>query len=375
MDYTQLLNQEPRVWNEWRDENPSVYPDLSREDLTGKDLRYRNFNHVNFRESQLSDARFDESAFSSADLTNAQMRGVTLNRAYGEWVNFTGACLDKAQMIGSCFEKSLMSNCSMRNVNASNASFESSGLMGADLQSAYLASTSFLRSDLRQVNLSHARFGLTVLVDTNLFGAKGLDSCEHSQNSFSFVDHRTIAQSGEIDVGFLLGCGLPLGLATHYVDLAKGTVRYSDCFISCSEADIDFAERLRTNLEGNGVKCWLYKHDMPWGARLWDTIDNAISANDKFLLILSKNSIHSEWVEDEVTKAFSEERRRKRDILLPLRLDDEVMDSSEPWATKLRDSRNIADFREWGEPDKSRQLLDNLLNYLLPKPKKHQPVE
>jgi len=39
---------------------------------------------------------------------------------------------------------------------------------------------------------------------------------------------------------------------------------------------------------------------MPIGAKTWDAIDEAIRLRDKLLLILSKASIASEWVEDEV---------------------------------------------------------------------------
>jgi len=104
---------------------------------------------------------------------------------------------------------------------------------------------------------------------------------------------------------------------------------------------------------------------MPWGGRLWDSIDDAIEKNDKLILILSKDSIQSEWVEDEVTKSFAEERIRKEDILLPLRIDGAVMASKEPWATKIRNSRNIADFQGWRESEQYISLLDRLMKVLL----------
>jgi hypothetical protein len=86
---------------------------------------------------------------------------------------------------------------------------------------------------------------------------------------------------------------------------------------------------------------------LPIGAKTWDAIDEAIRLRDKLLLILSENSIASDWVEDEVTKAFAEERRREQLVLFPVRIDDAVMATPEPWARKLRDQRNIGDFRKW----------------------------
>jgi hypothetical protein len=84
---------------------------------------------------------------------------------------------------------------------------------------------------------------------------------------------------------------------------------------------------------------------MPIGGKILDEIDVAIRLRDKVLLILSEHSIKSDWVEDEVTKAFAEERRRRQTVIFPVRLDDAVIDTSEAWAVKLRDQRHIGDFR------------------------------
>jgi hypothetical protein len=68
-------------------------------------------------------------------------------------------------------------------------------------------------------------------------------------------------------------------------------------------------------------------------------------------------------VEDEVTKAFEEERKRGQLILFPVRPDDAVMDTNEAWAAKLR-ARNIGDFRKWKDHDAYQKCLDRLLRDL-----------
>src|SRR5206468_3052347 len=83
------------------------------------------------------------------------------------------------------------------------------------------------------------------------------------------------------------------------------------------------------------------------GEKIWDTIDQAIRQRQRLVLVLSKNSIASSWVEDEVMKAFAEEHRRRRTVLFPIRIDDAVMETDKSWATKIRDQRNIGDFRNW----------------------------
>ena len=107
-------------------------------------------------------------------------------------------------------------------------------------------------------------------------------------------------------------------------------------FISYSSKDDAFAKRLHADLQNQGVRCWLYAHDMPIGAKILDTIDQAIRLHDKVLLILSEGAIASDWVEGEVTRALDEERTRKQVVLFPVRLDDAVMQTSEGWARLLR---------------------------------------
>ena len=82
------------------------------------------------------------------------------------------------------------------------------------------------------------------------------------------------------------------------------------------------------------------------------------------LLILSKASIASDWVEDEVNKAYAEERSRKEVVLFPIRIDNTVISTGEPWAMKLRDQRNIGDFRQWEKPAEYQKSLDRLLRDL-----------
>jgi hypothetical protein len=81
------------------------------------------------------------------------------------------------------------------------------------------------------------------------------------------------------------------------------------------------------------------------------------------LLILSEHSIKSDWVEDEVTTAFEEERKRGQPMLFPIRLDDTVMATDEAWAAKLR-ARNIGDFRNWKDHEKYMKSLERVLRDL-----------
>jgi hypothetical protein len=170
--------------------------------------------------------------------------------------------------------------------------------------------------------------------------------------------------SGPLPLAFLRGVGLPDTLIDNLSSLLTQPIQRYSCFISYSSRDQAFADRLHADLQNKDVRCWFAPHDLPIGAKTWDAIDEAIRLRDKLLLILSKRSIASDWVEDEVTKAFAEERRRGQLVLFPVRLDDAVFDTDEAWAGKLRDNRNIGDFRRWKEHDAYAKALERLLRDL-----------
>ena len=102
---------------------------------------------------------------------------------------------------------------------------------------------------------------------------------------------------------FLRGCGVP-DIFIEYIDsLTRKPIQYYSCFISYSTKDQDFAERLYNDLQGFGVRCWFAPHEIRGGKKLSDQIDDAIRRYDKLLLILSSNSMTSEWVKTEIAKA------------------------------------------------------------------------
>ena len=235
-------------------------------------------------------------------------------------------------------------------------------LSKANLTGAALIDTILLETILTEANLTEAILLETVFVNALLTDVIGLDTCQHAGPST--IDHRTLQRSGPLPLTFLRGVGLPERLIDYLPSILEQAIQFYSCFISYSGKDQKFAERLHADLQNKGVRCWFAPHDMPIGAKTWDAIDEAIRLRDKVLLILSRNSIGSDWVEDEVTKAFAEERTRKQLVLFPVRLDDTVMETTEAWAGKLRDNRNIGDFRRWKNHDAYQKALERVLRDL-----------
>jgi hypothetical protein len=147
-------------------------------------------------------------------------------------------------------------------------------------------------------------------------------------------------------------------------DTAKEPTSYSSCFISYSSQDHAFAELLHGDLRKSGVQCWFAPEDMKIGDPIRQRIDEAIHQHDKLLVVLSENSVGSSWVANEVEATFEKERHLGKIFLLPLRVDDEVMNTDLAWAADIRRTRNIGDFRNWQDPTSYKRSLDRLLRDL-----------
>jgi len=102
----------------------------------------------------------------------------------------------------------------------------------------------------------------------------------------------------------------------------------------------------------------------PIGAEIRQGIDEAIAVCDKLLIVLSEQSVASTWVEKEVETAFEKERKDKKTVLFPIRLDDTVMETDQAWAADIRRQRNIGDFTHWKDHDAYQKAFDRLLRDL-----------
>jgi hypothetical protein len=181
----------------------------------------------------------------------------------------------------------------------------------------------------------------------------------------SYLDIHTLYRSqGKIPEAFLRGIGAPDTFIAYVASLTGQAIQYYSCFISYSSQDGDFARRLHNDLQAAGVRCWFAPEDMKIGDKIRLRIDESIRIHDKLLVILSENSVNSSWVEREVETAFEEEERRGQTVLFPVRLDQAVMETRQPWAADIRRTRHIGDFRRWKEHDTYQWAFERLLRDL-----------
>jgi uncharacterized protein YjbI with pentapeptide repeats len=236
-------------------------------------------------------------------------------------------------------------------------------LVGADLGLANLTGANLGGANLAAATLAGATLEMTILADVDLSEVEGLDGVHHIGPSTVGID--TIYKSkGKIPEVFLRGCGVPESMITFMHSLVGTAIEFYSCFISYSSKDNDFAKRVYADLQSKGVRVWFAPEDLKIGDKFRSRIDEAIRIYDKLLLVLSENSINSEWVEDEVEAALEKEHAQNRTMLFPVRLDDAVMKTDQAWAASIRRTRHIGDMSAWKDHDRYQTTFDRLLRDL-----------
>ncbi len=340
--HLEILKNGASEWNEWRISRKYDVPDLRGIDLSGLDLR-----DVNFVETDLSGSSLQDCNLSSAFVAHAFLEGVNLDRALLSETNFRDSYMPQA---------------SFESAELNGAKFGDAYLKGVNFRNARLFRAKFINADLRQADFRGARFGNTIIGRSNLSGAKGLSSCFHEEPSI--IDVATFAKSGNLPLKFLRGCGVPDLFINYLPSLTTNPIEFYSCFISYSSKDEKFATQIYNDLQDAGVRCWFAPHDLKVGDKIRSRIDESIGLYDKLLLILSKHSISSDWVEQEAETALARERREKKTLLFPIRLDNAVMKQRDGWSGLIHNSRHIGDFRRWKEPEAYQESLQKLVQNL-----------
>ena len=346
-EHIRILKQGVEAFNKWRKENPKIRVNLILAKLRGADLSYANLRGANLRGADLSGADLSEANLSEANLSHAILRGSNLRGANLSYAYLMLAKLTEANLI----EASLLL------ANLLGADLNRADLSRADLSNAILRHTSVGETDFSFAKINYTDFG-----NIDLSNVSGLESTEHRGPSTIGID--TIFQSGgKIPHKFLEDAGVPYIFIEYMGSLTGQSYQFYSCFISYSNNDKEFADRIHTDLRKEGVRCWFAPEDMKIGDKIRQTIDQSIRIYDKLLLVLSENSINSKWVEKEVETAFEKETRKKT-VLFPVRLDDSVMETDESWAADIRRTRHIGDFTNWKDYDSYQQAFKRLIRDL-----------
>jgi len=319
-EHVAKLKEGKKEWNAWRKASAEK-PDLSEE--------------------WLSDYSLDHYDMHSADFSNAKLSRVTFRYTLCEDASFEGATVIQAH-----FERAVLTRGSFKHSRIGLSEFSWSALDESDFTEAFLTNNTFAGCSLR--------------------GSHGLDTVVSRGNSIG-ID--TFFRSGGLHESFLRGSDVPEEFIQYAASLVGKAIEYYSCFLSYSSKDDEFARRLYNDLQGKKIRAWFAPEELKIGDRFRARIDESIRIHDKLVIILSANSVDSNWVETEVESALEREQKEGKDVLFPIAIDEEGFTSNQPWAADIRRKRHIGDFRTWKSHDEYTAAFERLVRDL----KKSQP--
>jgi hypothetical protein len=295
------------------------------------------------KEGMVRQPVLSNSDLSGADLTDAVLSNVDLRGA-----NLVGACLLRADLSYAF-------------------------LSGADLRGANLVGANLTGTRLGDAKLHDCLFAETLVVRVDLSLVRGLDSVQHQGDSM--IGTETLFRSkGKISHEFLRGCGLPEPWIEYLPTLVGmlEPIQFYSCFISYSTNNQDFADRLHSKMRDKRLRVWYSPEDIQGGKKLHEQIDEAIRVYDKLLLVLSPESMNSDWVKTEIRRARKAEKREGRRKLFPVRIVDfeairewECFDADvgKDLGAEIREYF-IPDFSNWKDHDSFEAAFARLLRDL-----------
>lgn len=386
-----ILKQGVDAWNAWRKESHAVRPDLSgaglsRADLSEADLIRAVLSCAYLSEAYLSDANLSEADLSDANLSDANLSGANLSGANLSEAYLSGADLSEAVLIRATlrgtdlsdadFFRADLSYADLIGADLSDANLSGANLNGTKLDHADLFRTDLSEADLIGADLRGATLGKTTLGRVNLDKVRGLASCHHYGPSTVGQDTLELSK-GKIPAVFLKGCGFSdwqiLYAKLHDPNLRRDEVtsigyevinmrssspiQINSVFISYSSKDAEFAEAIEQRLDLDGIRSWRDSHEMLPGP-IEPQIDRAIELNKTVLLVLSKNSVESDWVEWEVEQARKLQKKLQGGqadpvyVLCPVALDDSWQSCR--WEAPLMKQlkrNHIMDYSDWQAKD------------------------
>jgi len=367
----EILKSGVQAWNQWRGANPKIEIDLEKAELSSAKLQRANLSRINLSQAM----------FIKADLHGTDLTGSNLFKADFTMANLRNASLYSTNLSYSTLYHSLLGGCDLVGANLRGADLSDAELDEARLIYADLFRANITRASLKKANLEKAILGQTILNGLDLSEIQGLD--EVTYRSPSYISSETFQFSkGKIPLAFLRGCGLndweiesaklyQPGLSPDEIDkilyrvhdlrVGQG-VQINPLFISYNHRDGAFVDVMEKQLNEKGIRFWRDIHEAIAG-RLEKVVDRAMRMNPTVLLVLSENSVKSDWVEHEARTARELEKELGRDVLCPVALDDAWKDCK--WPARLREQimeYNILDFSKWQDEAEFERMFRRMID-------------
>ncbi|MGP8323668.1 MAG: pentapeptide repeat-containing protein [Methanosarcinaceae archaeon] len=101
-EHLMIVNSGVIKWNQWREKNPNIKPDLDKIDFIGADLKDINLNNASLKGATLSCSDFSYASLKNVDMSYSTIGSCRFNSADG-----TGSVLDSTNVIGATFKDAI----------------------------------------------------------------------------------------------------------------------------------------------------------------------------------------------------------------------------------------------------------------------------
>lgn len=361
----------------FRAANPNVLLDLTDADLRGADLRGANLRRALLVGAKLAETDLVGANLSEADLTRANLRAAQLTRTDFSRAVLYKAALPEASAIETDFIRANLKDCDLSKANLTRARFSEADLTRADLSDARVLGTDFSLARFLENHAVRLTCGWTRWCHCDLSQLTGLETATHLGPSSLGVD-TWLKSHGKVPPEFLRGCGLPDDFVAALQAAPTGTTA---CFVRFSHEDLSFAERLADGLRSVGLVCWL--DEMPDEGRKEAPLEVQFDPqqSNKVILLASKSSLTSKWVEGEAARLIDREQQLKKEtsqeikLLLTLTLDGFLFGGdAKGKLDKAIAAHLVADFNGWRRNDtKFGEVLPKVLLALGADPRRLEP--
>src|SRR5919199_279368 len=177
-EHLKILKQSVEAWNQWREENLDIKPDLSGADLSGANIEKANLYGADLAgvilyRAKLLGVDLSDAVIVAANLDQARFVFVNLSRASFIGATLNGAVFYESNLTGSLFFPSYCPMSVFANCNLTGANFGGSDLTEVNFTGSCLGSADFHMAKLRKANLRNtdliqAKFNHADLSDADL---------------------------------------------------------------------------------------------------------------------------------------------------------------------------------------------------------------
>jgi len=152
-EHYEIIKKGIDAWNQWREENPDVRPDLRFANLKFAHLSGANLKGANLMGARLSCAELTGANLKRANTVRAYFCGAYLSRADFTKADLSDANLDDANLIEANLTEAKLYDVYLRGADLSDANLTDANLNGTILINTVLIRTNFKKADLTDCNI------------------------------------------------------------------------------------------------------------------------------------------------------------------------------------------------------------------------------